>query len=147
MAYGLVGNSAINRASSRPVDYTYIDREVPSPNRGIIREVSIYVENAGTFKIKSFMDDGTNYVFLGEFTTASLSTGLNTISLSIPIEIGGFIGHYSADGRLDAAISGGAYSFQSGDITTTTLKTDWTAGAYISSIQGKVFRQSTILSY
>jgi len=144
MAYGILGNSPINRASTN-YTYSFIELLVPSSHRGILKEAEVYIAIAGTIKIKIFRDDGTNYLFIGE-KSVSVGTGLNTISCWIPVEKGDLIGFYlSGGGQIDAATSGGNAPYHAGDVTTNTLKSTWAAQAYIHSIQGKIFARVGIL--
>lgn len=139
MAYTIMGNNPITRAGSRPAGNTYIEKLVVSPGRGILKQVLVYIATTGgTLKIKIFRDDGSNYLFRGE-SSVTVAAGLNTVSVWIPVEKGDLIGFYSSAATPAADSSGGSDAYKSGDITSDSLKTTWTATVNLSSIQGNVF--------
>ena len=146
MAYGLIGDAAIDRANYRGPNqgWTWIAKTTPAASRGILKKTSVYINQAGNLKIKVFRDDGTNYVYIGESPTYNCSVGLNELDCWIPVEKGDFIGFYipNPGAAVDCGTvgEGGTSSvYQAGDITTTTLKTAWTTSNSYMSVQGKVF--------
>lgn len=146
MAYKYIGDDPIDRANYRGpnLDWTFIFMTAPATNKGIMKTYSVHLHTAGDFKIKVFRDDGTNYVFVGESAVFTGSIGLNTMSCWIPVEVGDFIGIYlpnpGASLHCGTIGEGGTSScYRSGDITTTTLKSDWITSNSYNSLQGTVF--------
>jgi len=133
MAIVIAGSDPTNRTNIAAGGFTNIilsgqDFSSTPSIRGVIKSFDSYLAAAGTFKIKVFYDDGTNYVFIGESeTTASLGTGLTSgIPIWLPIERSYLIGWYSATGDVDSGAVAGLVR-QAGDITTTTTKASWGA--------------------
>ena len=116
---------------------TYIDLSKPATGAANMKKVCIGAPNFGdatvSAKVKIFRDDGTNYNFIAE-EVITLSPGANDYNLTgLSVIAGDLIGIYTA---LSVAspnstlclnyLSSGAY--QSGDITSNSLKTSWSAG-------------------
>lgn len=137
---GHAGNSTADRASASASAVTMMDLSVPASCRGILLEWSVRLTLvAATLKCKIFRDDGTNYVFISEVTEAGVA-GVNTFLCRMPIEKGDLIAIYTSNaaGGLDRADTTGTSAYKAGDITTTSLKTTWTAGVFLNSFCGEI---------
>lgn len=147
MGLRYIGNSPDNRDSQTTNGYTFLSVITPAPIRGMMKKWDIYVQTSGTFKVKLFYDDGTNFAYKGESSlTASLSTGLNSdLGCWLPVEEGYLIGIYSAAGKIDSGEQASGGYYKSGDVTTTTAKNTWTGTNAIHSLRGKIFSRAGIM--
>jgi hypothetical protein len=105
-------------------------------------------------KIKIFRNDGTNFVFVGEYSLPNVAAnGLNSdVPVYIPaVSVGDYIGFYTVNGGPNAQIEYvGGYSpgdmyFRGGDITATSLISAWSVGQSWYQIQGDVFTDPGLL--
>jgi hypothetical protein len=141
MAYGLIGNSIIARGNFQSAGNTIIDVNNPAPSRGIMKLWGVYLNNGvANVKVKIFRDDGTNYVFMYESALVSCSVYANIdLPCWIPVEGGDLIGVYCAGEEFECGSTADLLRLKAGDITTTTLKTTWTASVGPLSTEGKIF--------
>lgn len=140
MAYGIFGNSAIDRASVRGSGVTLIIRTPVAPNRGIVKEIRIFSAGNLTINVKFFRDDGTNYIYLGQMANVLCVAGLNIIPAWFPVERNDLLGFYcTTNNILDVDTSGGDEVWQGGDITSNTTKASWNFQGFIDSVGARVF--------
>lgn len=126
--------------------WTFIIVSTVAPCRGRIRTFDFRVKTAGSFKIKIFGDDGTNYVFISERQSISLSVGEHLlVPIGINIEKDNLIAYYSADGEAGYCDGvSGDECWKSGDITTSTAKSLWTYG-YPCQFRGHIFSKGAYI--
>ncbi|MFH1232138.1 MAG: hypothetical protein V1709_11660, partial [Planctomycetota bacterium] len=142
-----LATDATDRASSIVGIATYIIKDNPATFNGKLTTVRIFAAVAGTTKVKFkiFRDDGTNFVMIGSTTTYTVVQGLNTLTLTDPID-GVHIGDLFAitltnatTPEIDYATTGGklGVSYKTGDVTGSSAKTGWTSNAdWIISANG-----------
>lgn len=121
----IVGNAAIWGVAAGAFQ-TIIDLNTSASMATVLTKGFAYCHSSlANCKIKVFRDDGTNYNFVGE-VLFNTSSGTNTIPMNISIQSGDLIGYYCPN-TLGVAYdtSAGTSVYQSGDITTNTLKTSW----------------------
>jgi hypothetical protein len=134
-----MGNAAIDRAGDFATGYTLIDLLNPSDFAGKLYKVDVFAGTGGSFKIKVFRDDGSNYVLVSS-ETVTLASGLNTFTLATPVSVlvGDLMGGSNiAPTTIDQATSGGNLAFLAGDLGTTA-KASFTVVANIISIYGYI---------
>jgi len=142
MAYTLVGGPPTNKSDTNSHDNSYMYPDTGTfAHNGIIKEVQIYGNVAGTIKVKIFSDDGSNYVLERESAVLSFGTGLTTITgLWLPVRKGWIFGQFIATGHQDATAAGeGTGLYIANEVTGTTAKGDWGAVTRVHAFQGKVF--------
>jgi len=132
---------------------TIITKKVPGnvdasmPGRGTVKLLTVWAGGVGAMKVKIFRDDGTNYVFLGEYSFTS-AAGINTIPAWIPVEKGDLIALYHNTVfsliRYEAG-NPGDITYQAGDITTTTAKTAWSSGSIRLSVKARIHSRPILL--
>jgi len=145
MAYTLLGVDAIDRAGVNNHGSSYLYVNYPATHNGIIKEVQIFGNVAGSCRIKIYSDDGSNYVLERTSTEIDFGTGLTIITgLWLPIRKGWYFGEYIVAGHQDAATSGGTQKYINSEAGTLP-KTDWSDGNYQDSIQAKVFTYCNII--
>lgn len=128
---GSVGNACTDRSGYAA--YTSTDTWIFShacSDTGRITSWCIYKENAGTgtLKLKIFRDDGTNFVFVGESSSETISQGLNTFSANISVVAGDLIALYHSGFNIDSNFGSTEVWHKSGDITSNSVKSGWTYG-------------------
>ena len=98
---------------------------------GYLDLINIRCNGAETYRIKIFRDDGTNYLYIGQYSF-SASAGLNTnvqVSPVIQVKAGDLIAFWCAGTRTYGADVADGNMWKAGDITTDSLKSSWTAAA------------------
>ena len=126
MSYNrVVGNDAIN-ATGKHTGETLIDLNTTANKTTTLTKAYAYCSGTGTNKIKIFRDDGTNYNFIGEVQFTSYIS-LNTIPMNISVQSGDLIGWYIAPGDAGIKYGAGTSVYKSGDITTNSAKSTWSA--------------------
>jgi hypothetical protein len=151
------GNSPIDRPSYITDSYTYIDSNNDISESCKLVEVQVYwtaIHSSEPYQgtLVIFRDNGTQYVPIAHYHFPQIhSTGWASYVIDIDVLVGDKIGFYcnSSYDRIDRTDTGGSSFVISGDYTETiSLKTAWTSGTRILSIQVlKVYpTQQTILS-
>lgn len=110
----------------------------PATKSGYLKQFQIFIETAGTIKVKRISKSGNDYTFEEEFTL-TVVVGLNTFTEAnglphyFKLEAGDFIGIYSPDGAVSKDNSNGLlewYSFN-GDFSSTSTPNATVTGVTI----------------
>ena len=144
---GVIGQYPGGTAWYLASGWTFIDPNVPAQSRGRILTWDLHVHGAGTFKIKIFRDDGTNFVFIAE-KSLYLAVGSKTGNTwGIAVEKGDLIALYSSSGTpYLSADAGFNYYAKHEDVTTTTLQSSWTTWPGLSvNLRGHIFSKGGII--
>jgi hypothetical protein len=146
---GVVGSYPGGAFFNSYADATWINL-VPASCRGTMRTLDLYVRTAGTCKIKIFRDDGTNFVFITESSPFYLAVGeqLNFANPSwMTIEKDQLIGLFSTNLQVWADFGYGTYKtrVKSGDVVTTTPKSEWTTYDFYLNLQGHIFSKGAFI--
>jgi len=134
--------------------YTYIDVKNPAPYDGVIKFWGVTERNGSpgaNYKFKIFRDDGTNFLFISDGPTVT-STGIPQIfGVWINwrwVRKGDLIAMYVSAGGIDSGAQGttGLY-FKSGEISSDSLKSSWTAASRWMNLQSWVYKRGKIASF
>ena len=152
MADKYMGNPAVNQNNQWAGTVTFVLLEVPAPCNGKLYKVQIYNDyRAGDIKIKTWRDDGNNYVQLSSETVTLTTNGLHTFTLVTPVLIrkGDFIGGTTTvamAGAIDLVTTGGNSVYIGSDVGTTA-KASFTATAYLISMYGFIKHPSGFMFF
>lgn len=139
-----IGEAAINRANSAPfTSYTYINKENPANNSGIIDTVEIYAETLATLYdcvVGTFYTTNGNTLKCRDSVLIGMveAGAKRTFSgLSLAVETGDYIGCYYTEGNIEMDTSGyaglwyvsGEY-IDPGDETTYALLAGYVISLY-----------------
>jgi len=137
-----IGAAAISRGYGTTSGYTYVLRDNPANDSGIITSVEVWAKTAmaglrvGTFYLVS----GTTYKCRDSATLGSVATGSKrTFSdLAIQVVVGDLIGFYATSGTLMLGVTGGAgYVAKTGEFIDAGDSTSFNAtNNYIISLYG-----------
>jgi hypothetical protein len=105
-----IGNSTIDRASTKSSGTTYVDKTTPADGNGALSNISIYATTqlsgckVGIFYEKANVDSLTcrSSVSLG-----TVAAGLTNNNVNLKVKVGDYIGIYFTGGTLDSAATGG----------------------------------------
>lgn len=84
----------------------------------------------GTLKLKSFQDDGTNFVFINESNTVSVSCAANStvdlvFSKGLPVQTNDLLAFYASGTDVTIKTPTGNLAYRSGDIVVSSPKSWW----------------------
>ena len=123
--------------------YTWIFPSTSISFDGTLEFFDFLVADPGTYKLKIFRDDGTNFIFIGEspyYTVSGTGTYTNA-PCSITVEAGDIIGIKTVGCYIDAITSVSTSYFKNGDITSDSLKSSWqSTSTYDASIEVSGFK-------
>lgn len=140
MAYAMIGNTPSVK-TAQDTGYTHMDNTVLAGCSGTLKEVTFYCHAVGTLKVKIFRDDGTNFLFIGEFSMTTAS-GLNDrVPVYIPgVMAGDHIAWYSASANVipDSEAVGHRY-YKANDVTTSSAKATWATQNYNNKGSGRIY--------
>lgn len=136
-----VGPAATNRASVTASGNTVLDLANAANDTGTITQLDIYVATqTTTTKVGIFyLVSGSTYKCRSATgALGSLAAGLNTITVSLAVQKGDFIGVYHTGGGIDRADSGGTSAYVTGDKCTVDNQSGYTTSgqARIVSVHG-----------
>jgi len=110
MGYDInVGSAAIDRYGTTTPGYTWVDKNNRANAKGTLTRKQLFINTAiaGICKVGLFSAVG-NYLTCKQRTAiATPGIGLQEFTVSLPVEIGDYIGIYHADGKVDMDIVGG----------------------------------------
>jgi len=109
---------------------------------GLLSIVNIRLDSNSTVRFKIFKDDGTNYVYLGQWEKTGLVAGLNT-NIKVTSRLGllknYLLGYYVVSGSLTLGQDQAGNSvWYAGDVTSNIAKASWTAINFIQPCWGTI---------
>jgi len=111
-----VGNSAINRSGERASGITWVDKNNPANDTGIITSVEIYAETAMTLcEVAIFTASGNVLTTRSNVAIGNVALGYNQFDVELDVTAGDYIGFYFSTGEGSRAYTGDGNWWYGGD--------------------------------
>jgi hypothetical protein len=140
---GTIGNADSNlTATAGNKTVIIIKTAAKASISGLLSIVNIRLDSNSDVRFKIFKDDGTNYVYLGQWTKTGLSGGLNSniiVTSRLGLLKNYLLGYYVVSGNITLGQGEAGNSvYYTGDVTSNIAKASWTALDYIQPCWGTI---------